>query len=255
MDGGGGRVRGPQPPTLVLVVLAALLPARTVTADEPRIWLSAGGGAALGSLRWSTTAAWERYQEAAELEARYEAGLGPAFEAALGVRVLPRFGVRAAFGWSRRDTDAQFVARIPHPFYFERPRALDGEASGLEYRELASYLDLEWRPLMGRVELAVFGGVCLVRVESDLVGSVEYDEQYPYDEASFRQAVIGRVQSDAALGWSVGAAVSHALGARVRLAVETRYSQAQVELAPPDGEPAPVDAGGLKLIAALRVGF
>jgi hypothetical protein len=108
---------------------------------------------------------------------------------------------------------------------------------------------------MGRVELAVFGGVCLVRVESDLVENVEYDEQYPYDEVSFRRAVIGRVKSDAALGWSVGATVSHTLGARVRLAVETRYSQAQVELGLPDGEPAPVDAGGLKLIAALRVGF
>jgi hypothetical protein len=209
----------------------------------------------MGTLRWNTASAQEKYLETAELEARYEAGPGPALEAALGVRVLPRFGVRAAFGWSQRDTNARFVAHTPHPFHFERPRSLEGEASGLQYRELATYFDVEWRPLVGRVELAVFGGVCLVRVEADYVERVEYDEEYPYDEVSFRRTVTGRAQPDAAVGWSAGAAVSHALGPRLRLAVEARYTQAQVELDLTGGEPAPVDAGGLKLIAALRVGF
>lgn len=255
MGGGGGRVRGPQRATLAIVLVAVSLPSQTVTAEEQRFWLSAGGGAALGTLRWSTATSWEKYQEDAELEASYEAGLGPTVEATLGVRVLPRLGVRAAFGWSRRNTDARFVARIPHPFHFERPRALEGETSGLGYRELASYFDLEWRPFVGRFELAVFGGVCLVRVESDLVESVEYDEEYPYDEVSLRRGVIGRAQSDAAFGWSAGAAVSHPLGSRVRFALEARYSQAQVELTPTGGEPTSLDAGGLKLIAALQVGF
>jgi hypothetical protein len=248
-------VRRPPRATLAFVLVAASLPARTVTADELRFWLSAGGGAAVGTLHWTAISTWEVYQETAELEADYEAGVGPAFEAALGVRVLPRFGVRAAFGWSRRDTGARVGSRIPHPFHFERPRPLEAEVSGLEYRELASYFDVEWRPLVGRIELAVFGGVCLVRVEGDLVERVEYDEEYPFDEVTFRAAVTGRARSDAGVGWSAGAAVSHALGSRLSLAVEARYSRARVELALPGGEPVPVDAGGIKVIAALRVGF
>jgi hypothetical protein len=163
--------------------------------------------------------------------------------------------VRAAFGWSRRDTGARVEARIPHPFHFERPRSLGTEVSGLEYRELASYLDVEWRPLVGRIELAVFGGVCLVRVEGDLVERVEYDEEYPYDEVAFGAAVSGRARSDAGVGWSMGAAVSHGLGSRLGLAVEARYSRARIELALTGGEPAPVDAGGLKVIVTLRLGF
>jgi hypothetical protein len=242
--------------TLAFVLVAAgSLSARTVTAAEHRFWISAGGGAAFGTLGWSASPTWEQYREPAELEARHEAAPGPAFEAALGVRVLPRVSVRAVFGWSQRDMNAQLEARIPHPFYFERPRPLEGEAPGLEYRELASYLDVAWRLLMGRIELAVFGGVGLVRVESDLVERVEYAEEYPYDEVAFRTAITGHAQSDASVGWTAGAAVSHALGSRLGLALEARYSRARVELALLGGEPTPVNAGGLKVIATLRVGF
>jgi len=240
---------------LALALAVAALAPRAAGADDHRFRIGVGGGLALGTLGWSATSTWELTQETAELTADYQAGTGPAVEAMIGVRVTPRFGFRAAFGWSRRDTDAAFAASIPHPFFFDRPRAAFGEASGLDYRQLSSHLDVEWRPLVGRVALAVFGGVCLVRVEADLVERVEFDEQYPYDEATFRAAVTQRERSDAGVGWSAGASVSHALGRRMAIALEARYTRARVELALPGGAAVPLDAGGLQLIAALSVGF
>jgi hypothetical protein len=194
-------------------------------------------------------------REAAELTADYSSRTGPAVEAMLGVRVTPSFGFRVTFGWSRRDTDATIQAEVPHPFFFDRSRAISGQASGLEYRQLASHLDLEWRPLVGKVSIAVFGGVALVRVEADFIQQVEFDEQYPYDEATFRIAVTARGRSDAGVGWSAGASVSHALGARVTIGLEARYTQASLELVLPGDATAPIDAGGLQVVAGIAVGF
>jgi hypothetical protein len=94
-----------------------------------------------------------------------------------------------------------------------------------------------------------------VRVEADFIERVEFDEQYPYDEATFRTAVTERGRSDAGVGWSAGASVSHALGTRVTIGLEARYTQASLELALPGGAMAPIDAGGLQVIAGLSVGF
>jgi hypothetical protein len=241
--------------TRVALLVALPLVAGLATAQEHRFRLSAGGGAALGTIAWTSRSTWEVYRETAELGSDSEAGPGPALEAALTVRVSRRFALKAAFAWSRRDTDASVRARIPHPFFFERPRSIEADVSSLEYRQLASHVDLEWRPLVGRTEISLFGGVSLLRVEADLVERVEYDEEYPYDAASFRMAVTERARSDARAGWSVGAAMERLLGSRFGLGVQARYTRARLDLAAPGEESTPVDAGGLCLLATLSLGF
>ena len=238
----------------VVLAVAALAP-RAADAADHRFRVGVGGGIALGSLGWSSTSTWDVTQETAELTADYDSGTGPAVEAMVGVRVTPTFGFRVAFGWSRRDTDATLTASLPHPFFFDRPRTVSGELSGLEYKQLASYLDLEWRPLVGKVSVAIFGGVALARVEADFVERVEFDEQYPYDEATFRTAVTRSGRSDAGVGWSAGASVSHTLGSRMTIGLEARYTRANLELALPGNATTPIEAGGLQLIAGLGVGF
>ncbi len=158
-------------------------------------------------------------------------------------------------GWSTRGADATIDVLVPHPFHFDRPRDLEAGVSDLDYEEWTSHFDLEWRPLVGRIEITVFGGVCLARVEADSVERVEYDEEYPFDEVSFHGAVTRRVSSDSGVGWSAGVAASHALGRRLRLALRARYTHAKVDLSPTGGDGTSIDAGGLKLTLALGFGF
>jgi hypothetical protein len=239
----------------VLTLVLALLPATAAADDARRVWLSLGGGAALGTIGWTGISSWEEYRETAELEADYEAGPGPALEAAVGVRVAPRFGLRAAFGWSSRDVDATVRAGIPHPLYFDRPRELSDQVTGLAYRQWAGHLDLEWRPVIGKLEVTLFGGVCLARIEADLVDRVEVDDEYPFDTVSLSSAVTRRVRSDPGTGWSAGAAVAHALGSRLSLGVQLRYTRVPLDLALDKGRTSSVEAGGLQLTAMLRVGL
>lgn len=242
----------------VLVALGIVLlavPAAAPADESRRVWLTVGGGALLGTVSWSTTSSWDQYQETAELEADYEAGPGPALEAALGVRVTPRLGLRASMGWSSRDADATLDAGVPHPLYFDRPRDLSGQASGLAYRQLAGYLDLEWRPAVGALEVTLFGGVCLARVEADVVEQVEIEDEFPFDTVSFSSAVARSVRSDPGVGWSAGASVAHALSSRFGIGVQLRYTRVPLKLALEGSPTTSIDSGGLQLTAAVQVGF
>lgn len=242
-------------PCLGLLLAALPLLPTAAQAQEHRFRVGVGGGLALGTLSWTGTSTWEVNQEDATLRADYEAGTGPAVEAMIGVRVTPAFGFRAAFGWSRRDADATLEAAVPHPFFFDRPRPVSGQASGLEYSQLTTYLDLEWRPVVGRLSLSFFGGAALVRAEADVVERIQIDEEFPFDEATFRSAQTRQVRSDAGVGWSAGASLSHVLGHRAAVVLEGRYTRASLELSSSGSAVTPLDAGGFQLIAGLTVGF
>jgi len=245
-------VRGATP---LFAALAVALAGAAEGADEHGFFLTLGGGAAVGSVGWTSSATWTEYSETARVDAAYEAGSGPALEAGLGYRLSRRVGLALSFGWARRDTNAQVEASLPHPLYLDRPRSVQGQAAGLSYREYASHFDLLLVPIAGRLEVALFGGPCVLRVDADQVVRVEFDEEYPYDEASFRAAVTQRSRSDAALGWSAGASVGYALTARFGVAAQARYTRAKPELPAQGGTPGPVGAGGTQVTALVRLRF
>jgi hypothetical protein len=249
-------MRPPRPATLVALAMATLATPSPATAEETRrVWLTVGGGAVLGTVDWTAASTWEQYQETAELEAAHEAGPGPALEAAVGVRLTSALGLRATFGWAQRDVDATLRALIPHPLYFDEARELSALAAGLSYRQWTGDLDLEWRPLVGTVEVTLFGGVSLARIEADMVEQVEVEETFPFDTVSFRSAVTRSVRSDPGVGWSAGVGVAHALGSRFGLGVQLRYTRVPLELGLEGSPTTSIDAGGLQLTAALHVGF
>ncbi len=243
---------------LVLAAAAAAPAAKPKPAPATRdtgFAVTLGGGLAAVPLSWQTSASWPLYAETARLEAAQEASLGPAAEIAVAYRFSSRFGVSAAFGWSSRDGSAEIEASLPHPLYLARPRAVSGSTEGLDYSQAASHLDLEWRPVRGRVELALFAGPSFLRAEADLVVSVTASESYPYDEATFASAQAETSRSASSLGWNAGAALAGAVSSKLDLGLQARYSRATPELEAPGGGSLTLEAGGLELTAFLRLRF
>jgi len=232
-----------------------LAPLPAGAADGTGLTLSVGGGLAAGALDWSVRSGFTLYAEEARLDASYESSSGPAFEAALGFRFSRRLGVTTVVGWSRRETTAMVGASLPHPLYLDRPRSLEAGVDGLEHRELVTHFDLEWRKGGGRFEATLFAGLTLLRVETHLVERVEANEEYPYDEVTFRVAATASTRSDATLGWNAGGALGLAFGARAVVGLQARYARAGVELTPSGSEPFRLDAGGLQAIGFLRIRF
>ncbi len=231
-----------------------LLLAAPATAGD-RLTLAAGGGLAAISLDWPSKARWDNvWAEQASLDSQQKAGRGMAYEGSLGLRTGRHFGVVLALTQANRDTTLALDARIPHPFFLEQPRSVAGNASG-RYRELASHLDLEWRRVAGAIELSIFAGPTLVRVETDLGKSVQVAESYPYDTATFVSAQTTRVRSAWGTGFNAGTGVAWLASRVVDLGIEARYSRAPVELAPAGGEKVELTAGGLQATARLRLRF
>jgi hypothetical protein len=245
--------------TSLLLLLLAAAPAskpkpKPAAPKDTGFFLTLAGGVAALPLDWSTSATWTLYAETARLQAAEEASAGPVVEGALSYRITPRFGVAAAFGWSRRDGSATVDAQLPHPLYLDRPRSVSGNVNSLAYRQFASHFDFEWRPLLGKVELALFAGPSLLQVETELVESVTASEAYPYDTASFASALPSATKSAQGVGWNAGAAVSGRVARHLELGLQARYSHATPDLAD-SGTSVKLTAGGLDVAAFLRLGF
>ena len=246
--------------TGALVLAAALAapapaPKPAATRHDTGFTVTFAGGVAAIPLTWQTSASWPLDAETARLEAAQEASLGPALEAAVSFRFSRRLGVSAAFGWARRDGRAEIEAQLPHPLYLGRPRTLNGATDGLGYLQVASHLDLEWRPVRGKVELTLFAGPSLLRVDADLVERVTASEAYPYDEAVFATAETASSGPASSLGWNAGMALAGAIAPKLDLGLQARYSSARPELDAPGGGSVTLEAGGLDLTAFLRLRF
>jgi hypothetical protein len=235
--------------------LFVLTPPLAGAADRTGLSLSLGGGLAAGGLDWTVHSSFPLYAEEARLGSSYDAGSGPALEGAVDFCFSRHLGVVAAIGWSRREATATVEASLPHPLYLDRPRSVDGRVAGLDYRQLAAHFDLELRTTGRRLEATFFAGLTLLRVETTLVETVEANEEYPYDEASFRRAVTASTRSDLTFGWNAGGGLGLPIGGRVVIGVRARYARAGVDVTPSAGDGFRVDAGGLQAIAFLRLRF
>jgi hypothetical protein len=253
------RMPGRRVAALVLACSLAALPVPATAADL--VTVSIGGGLPLLAREWTARtfftswAGWTDTVERAELQAGHRAGGGSSFGATVGFRVSRRFGLSFAGARSRRDTTADITLTLPHPFFSGQPRSAAGQVSNLLYRETAFHFDLEWRPVLGRFELAVFAGPSLVKLETDAIDSAQAQDEYPYDVPSFHSAHSFPAQTEAAAGWNAGASGTWLASRHLDLSLTGRYAAATVDLRPAGVEPLQLDTGGLTLTAELRLRF
>jgi hypothetical protein len=252
-----------RPGRLAACALAGSLLAlpRTAGADDLAT-LSVGGGLALVARQWTghagftSWAGWTDSVESARLEADHRAGGGSTFAATLGLRVSRSFGVSLSVSRSQRDASAEVSLTLPHPFLSAHPRSAAGQASGLGYREVAVHLDLDYRPLVRRrLELALFAGPTLLKLETDAIDSAQARDEYPYEQPSYLSAHSFGVEAEATAGWNAGASASWLASRHFDLGLVARYTAVRPQLRPAGVEALTLDAGGLALTAELRLRY
>jgi opacity protein-like surface antigen len=195
-------------------------------------------------------------QERATVSASHEIEAAPAWELSGGGRVYKNLGFGFATSYFKHRNGAQIRAGLPHPFFFERPRAVSGEADGLRREEIAIHLDaMVLVPLTERFQITVFGGPSFFRLKQGLVAGVRFNEEYPYDEAQF----VGVTETLTEGQWSkfaynVGAEASVYFTQYLGVGVSVRHSDGDVEFDRAAG-PFEVKVGGTQVGAGLRVRF
>jgi hypothetical protein len=171
--------------------------------------------------------------EQGQFETAYSVKSVKGFSAGAGAMLSPTFGIGGSLERSTASTPVAFTGAIPHPLFFERPRNISADISGLKREELALHAELRavW-PVHPRVQLAVVGGPSLFRVSQRIVSDFTYTQSYPYDEAQF-------ATSETVMG----------------IGVKVSMSRTTLDLPIDDDREAEVEAGGLITGIGLRLRF
>jgi hypothetical protein len=237
---------------MLLAICATPLSAQT---QPPRrfVTLSAAAQAAANGIT-------DRFElqtnaETGSIEARYPARTAMLVDGSVGFRLWNRVGIAAAGSRSTASGRGAVSASIPHPFFDDRHRLVEGEVTGLRRTETSAHLQLFYEvPATGRWQLRFFAGPSYISLEQDVVRDVTANETFPYDTATFQRAVTGRA-TGSGMGFNTGADLSWRFARRMAAGLLVRYARASVDLNGPDSRTVSSDGGGLQAGAGLRFLF
>ena len=238
---------------LLAVLACTMLPA--AVGAQTGGWVSFNAGTQATATDFRTNVVFAELHEDADFNGGYAVGTGTVFDGGAGVRLANGLGFGVAISRFNRLDPVSIDARVPHPFFFNRPRSFTGSEPDLERLETAVHVEVRWSERLGdAVELAVFGGPTLFNVRQDLVTAIGYDHAYPYDEASLSSATK-TTTSASAIGFHAGADVGFYFSEVVGLGGLIRYSGGSVELGGEGEGTVPVNVGGFHVGGGLRLRF
>jgi hypothetical protein len=242
-----------------------LAPAGVAAQPRERVYVTINGAAQLTRHPFTDRFTFDVNREEGSTDTRYPIDGGPAVDAGLAVRLWRGLAAGVSVTSFMRDVDAAISARLPHPFFLNRHRELEGTARASRTERGVHVQALYRLPLARALTLTVSGGPSFVRVEQDvvapgadpaLVAGVRYDEAFPYDTVAFRSANVLQV-SGSASGFHAGADVAWMFNRHVGVGGVVRYTAVSVDLdLPPNGSRRKsVDAGGSLAGGGLRLAF
>ena len=117
-------------------------------------------------------------------------------------------------------------------------------------RRTAIHLEVAYIvPVNRQLQVVVFGGPSFFTVKQSVVTAITFDEDYPFDEATFTSADVD-TEEEQKTGFNVGADVGYYFTKNVGVGGIVRFSQTKVTFSL--GE---VDAGGAMVGGGLRLRF
>lgn len=247
------------PILLVLTFVAAAAPSAEAQPSAapvlPRAVASLGAAWQATTRSFGDSFMFDQYAEQAKVEVDYEVNAGPVYEGGLGVRVWRAFGLGVSVSKFKDTAAAKVTGSVPHPFFFNRSRSVDGDQTGISRDETSVHAQaMFFVRASSHVLVVVSGGPSFVTARQEFVHDVNWDESYPFDTATFRSADV-RQQSGNALGFNAGADVIFRIGRSFGLGGLVRYTQATIDLEPAVGRTVQVETGGLQAGAGIRIFF
>jgi hypothetical protein len=219
------------------------------------VFVNAGGGLQLASGGFDETHTEQIAVEDSTWDARYARKNGPLVDVGGGVRLWKGLFAAVSYSWHDQSEPVTVSAKVPHPFFFNQPRTVEGTSSPLANREQAIHVSGTYVvPAGKRFEISVSAGPSFFIAEREFVTEVQYTEEYPFDTATFT-GIASKTAKKKAMGANVGFDVTWLLTRQVGLGVLVRASQGSLNFTTPAGGAVKVDAGGVQTVAGLRFRF
>jgi hypothetical protein len=237
-----------------MVVSGAIASGAAAQERAERVWVSVNGGVQATSNDFSDEFDIERYVETGTVRTEYPVDRGTLIDGGVGVRVWRQLGVGVAVSHVSSSGDASIDARIPHPFFDNRHREVQGTI-GSTRRETDVHVQLAYLvPTRGPLRVVLSGGPSAMNVEQTIVTDIRYAETYPFDTAEFSGAPT-RNASKVGIGFNVGADVAWMFTRTIGVGGLVRFAHASVKLDAGNDRRVSVDAGGLQVGGGVRISW
>jgi hypothetical protein len=220
-----------------------------------RVHVSVSGAYQATANDFSDRLEFERNVETGSTEVDYPIKGGFVFDAGVGFRLWKSLGAGVAVSYFTRDDNAATTSSVPHPFFFDQPRQVTGDATGVNRSETGVHVQAMYLVNAGgNLRLVLSGGPSFLNVQQDLVSEVVVTETFPFDTAAFGSARTEQAKGSA-VAFNVGADVMWFFSKNVGVGGLVRFSRATIDLDAPENRTVSVDAGGVYAGGGLRVIF
>jgi hypothetical protein len=238
----------------VAVMFSAVAPAAAQTWPE-RVHVSVNAAFQAATNDFSDRFEFERNLETGSTEVDYRVQGGFIFDGGVGFRLWKNLGAGVALSQFTRGDAAPTTSSIPHPFFFNQPREVTGDATDMTRTETTVHVQAMylWNPA-GPLRVVLSGGPSFFTVKQDLVTEVIVTEAFPFDTAEFG-SVQRSEESGSAPGFNVGADVMWTLSRQVGVGGLVRFARTSLDLDAPGDRTISVDAGGVYVGGGIRVVF
>ncbi len=244
-----------QPP--VKAAPAKGTPAKTpVKKKPPRMkFVNFDAGSQMNPSKVSPSLTYKLYGEDARFDATYDTGVVPIFGVRGGLNLRKNMMVGLGGSLFTSSKGVVVKARLPHPFFFDKPRPVDGVAPGMNRNEFALYLEVGWlKPVTKKVDVMYFFGPAAFYVTQSIVTRIQADDRYPFDDAAF----VGADSVDVSKwvpGVTAGLDIGYVVRKKFRVGGLVRYSYANAKVSPLEGQSFDLPLGGLQTSLGVRVRF
>ena len=221
-----------------------------------RIYVSVNGAFQTGGDNFGETVTFRENAEDGRFTTDYEVKSGPALNVSVGAGLWRNIGVGVGVTRFSKNTPTALSASVPHPFFFNRPRDVEGEVAGITREELAVHVQARatFVPTR-RVQAVVFGGPSFFSVKQGIVNDFEITEAYPYDTATLSRGISTTVD-ESKVGFNVGADVGYFFTRQVGVGGSVQWAATTIEAPASAGTGTfEIKAGGFQAGGGLRLRF
>jgi hypothetical protein len=231
-------------------------PATKPRQPTDRISISINGAFQAGAEDFGETVTFVENAENGTFSTDYDVQSGPALNVSGGALLWRNIGVGVGVTRYSKATPSSLSASVPHPFFFNRARSVEGDIGGLKREELAVHIQARAMFTPKRnIQAVVFGGPSFFKVKQGVVNDFEITETYPYDSAAFSRGVT-TTADESKVGFNVGADVGYFFTRQVGVGGTVQWAGTTIEM-PGSGGTGTFDvkAGGFQAGGGVRFRF
>ena len=221
-----------------------------------RLLVSVNGGAQVGGVDADRTSTFDLYDEPASLQVRQRIKGGGLLDIGAGTKVWGNFGVGVAYTRTKSTNGATIDGSLPHPLFFDQPRAVSASVDGLDHREHQVHLQALWFvPFVENVDFIVSAGPTIFNTRQGFVRGIGFSEIPPSFNAVTVDSIDIATLDKTSVGFNIGLDATYSITSMLGAGALVRYSRGSVDFDLAEGQTASIKAGNFQIAGGLRVRF